>query len=142
MTRRGLVLYIGLVAVYEALLAALYAWLPSGPPITFDPRLAINWIFVSTLDSVPQPLTVVLLVSFLWHTVSAVGILRSRKMILAFALGETVFSIPGALLYGFAIVGPPTNHGFSGGFVVVGMLVFVICSVIPTWGAYRLVFSG
>ena len=139
MNRRGLAIYITLVAVYEAILGVLYAWRPIGTPLTLDPRLAINWMFVHTLDF-PQAPTFVLLMSFVWHLISAFGIMRSEKMILAFALGETLFSIPGALLYGAAILGLDMTHGFSGGVVVVGMLVFVVCSVVPAWTAFRLVF--
>lgn len=140
MTRRRLAIYVSSVAAYEALLSASYAWLTVTLPITLDPRLPINWVCARYLDRLSSPLVIVLLVSCAWHSISAAGLLRSRNMTPVFAIGETILSIPGLILYGSVLLGF-SGHVFAGSVVVVGSLVFVVCSLVPIAIAYNLMLG-
>ncbi len=140
MTRTRLAVYIAFVAGFEAILSALYAWLPVGPPTVLDPRLPINWVCASILDRIPAPLSTVLLASFLWHVGIVISLFRSSMATWVFAVGETILSVPGLILYGAALLGFG-GHGFTGDILLLGLAVFIACSVVPIAGAYRLVFS-
>ena len=141
MDHRRLAIYVASVAAYEAVLGALYAWLPVGPPIFLDPRLPINWVCARFLDRIPSPLIAVLLLSFLWHVIVAAGLFRSISLVPVFAVGETILSVPALILYGSILLGFG-GHGFTNGIAALAFLVFVVCNLVPMVAAYRLMLRS
>ncbi len=139
MNRKKLAVYVAFIAGYEVILSGLYVWWPAGPPTTLDPRLPIKWVFASVLDKITAPLSTVLLASFSWHAIMVISLFRSSIATPIFAIGETILSAPGLLVYGAALLGFG-GHGFTGSVMALGLLVYALCSVVPAIGAWRMVF--
>ena len=140
MTRTsGLGLYLGTLAVAQIAIYVAWTSRPDSSLFYFDPRIGL--FIVQSMMSGREPPGPALLgwLSALWLLVEALLMGWTRWGPGVYLVSELILALPSLIFFiTVAVVNMSPAHGFSVAELTIPVPVFVLFSVVPAIGAYRL----